>query len=117
MRLENINQHAVELRIPGYEPLALPGKGLDAPQLPVRSNPAAHIEAQGRIVPVVTTWTEIADSLPAPAEDVMYVTNRLICQAFPERRDLAFPYPVVRNDDSQPEYATGLGQVPAPGAD
>lgn len=118
VELRNINTHEVKIVIAGYPPLTLPGLGSSAPRLIATSLPPDTVDVDGMPVPVVATWTEPAGDIPEPVEGVIFITNRLICETFPDRRDLAFPHPVVRFPAGhpyagQPDYATGLGQARA----
>lgn len=51
------------------------------------------------------------ENLPAPQEGVRLIVSRMVAQAFPERRDLLVPGPLVRGDNGQPVGCQGLSVI------
>lgn len=119
MELRNINRHAVELRIGDQPPLFLDGAVDEAFRISDITQAATAVTVGVVTIPVVTVSKKADAPLPDPEPGVLLVTNQLVCQQFPERRDLVFPFPVVpyprgHAQQGQAHYAAGLGQVPAP---
>lgn len=46
--------------------------------------------------------------LPAPSRDTIYIVSALIRLAFPERRDLASPGDLIRDESGRPTGCRGL---------
>lgn len=113
MELVNITKHPVDLRLPGHPEITLPGMGDDAPELPVEILGGWTASLGDAECPVVLTRLIPGGELPQQRPGVLLVASQLTCLAFPQRRDLTFPYPLVRDEKGRVAYATGLGQVPA----
>ena len=52
--------------------------------------------------------------LPDPQPGVLYVTSRIVAEHCPERRDLAWPHELIRDESGQPVDAHGLAMRKAP---
>ncbi|MCI1748567.1 MAG: hypothetical protein LKI24_11030 [Acidipropionibacterium sp.] len=114
MELVNIMRHSADIRVDGYPPIFLPGIGDDAPQLPYEQLGHRTEDIGDVVCPVTIARLIYSTELPEPKDDVLLIAGQLICEAFPERRDLTFPYPVETDENGRVIYACGLGQVPAP---
>lgn len=61
---------------------------------------------------VISAVTPSVVGLPARQQDVLLIVSRMVAAALPQRRDLVFPYDVMRDSEGHPIGCRALGQVP-----
>ncbi len=102
-QFKNLCPHAVNVVLPNGEVRDYMPSGIIA-----RCSQKEEVVGEFDGIPVTRqSFGEVLD-LPAPEKDVHYIVSRLVAAACPERSDLVFPGPLVRDENGQPKGCRGL---------
>ena len=107
--IRNYTPHDLTLRHDGRE-VTYPRSGAPAPRVSETTQPAGRLEGW----PVQQVGLGDPIDLPEPEDGVVFVVSMITCQAAPGRRDLYYPYPLVRDSSGRIVGAAGLAQVANP---
>ncbi|OFO48805.1 hypothetical protein [Corynebacterium sp. HMSC073D01] len=90
-------------------------------ELPGSQHPARVTEHVLKDAPLYTAdttvpcfsvgYSSVVENLPDESPDSVYVVSQLVLQALPNRSDLYFPFPVVRDKNNQIIGCRGLGRL------
>lgn len=119
--LVNLSPHEVVLWDEDDERVVLPPATV-VPRLILGGGEMTCIRATGStsepVVEVTVAHGErllgLDPPLPGPQPGVLYVTSRVVAEHCPERRDLAWPHELIRDESGRPIGARGLAMRKAP---
>lgn len=106
--IRNLTPHPVHVVIPERQVELAP----DAPPARLREEAigVGSVDVDGAAVELFDIAADEAVDLPAPRPGVWLVVSRMVAEAYPERRDLVFPYREVRDHAGRVIGCAALGR-------
>ncbi len=112
MRFKNLTRHEVTLYQGGIAVFSFPSEGLV--RLDEADTPSMMVATENATVPLCIRDYG-AGNLPWPEDGVVFIVSQMVCDAFPERRDLVYPASDVWDDAGRIIGCTKFCQVPYQG--